>query len=285
VVGRREDGYHLIQTVMRLVDLYDRIVITPRADGRIVRDNDVPGVPADDDLAVRAARLLQQQSGTDRGASLVVDKRIPMGAGLGGGSSDAATTLLALNCLWGLGWPRARLMATGLELGADVPFFVAGGDAFVVGIGERVTPLSLRPASYALVHPGVTVPTRTIFSAPELTRDSEVIKISDFSEVGYPGVFTDVAERQSRFRNDLEPVAASRFGEVREALAWLSTDRDGGWRGARGLARMSGSGSSVFRAFDSADEAAQCVAAVPDRWSGWSVNSLASHPHAIDGID
>jgi 4-diphosphocytidyl-2-C-methyl-D-erythritol kinase len=291
VVGRRDDGYHLIQSVMQLIDLADEITITLRDDGRIVRDGDVPGVPEDDDLAIRAARLLQRSAGVSAGATIGVHKRIPMGGGLGGGSSDAATVLLALDRLWGIASPRERLMALGLQLGADVPFFVGGANAFVEGIGERITPIDLPEAHFAVIHPCVSVPTAAIFGAPELTRDSEVIKLLDFSKNGSGALLEQLAVGKSDrlvLRNDLEPVAAARFDAVREALVWLSrcvddcgddrAERD--WPGALGTARMSGSGACVFRAFGSAEHAAACIAALPARWSGWSVRSLAAHPHA-----
>ena len=291
VVGRRDDGYHLIQSVMQLIDLADEITIALRDDGRVVRDGDVPGVPEDDDLAIRAARLLQRAAGAKIGATIGVRKRIPMGGGLGGGSSDAATVLLALDRLWKIDWPREQLMALGLQLGADVPFFVSGANAFVEGIGERITPIDLSEAHFAVVHPGVSVPTAAIFGAPELTRDSEVIKILDFSKNGSGALLGAPAAAGGSghlvLRNDLEPVAAARFDAVREALVWLSRridDRiDGGerdWPGALGPARMSGSGACVFRAFDTAERASACIAALPARWSGWSVRSLAAHPHA-----
>ncbi len=272
VVGRRDDGYHLLQSAMRLIDLADTVTIALRDDGRVERATDLPGVPADADLTIRAARLLQSATGTSRGATIGVEKRIPIGGGLGGGSSDAATTLLALNHLWGTGLTRTALAALGLALGADVPFFVGGGDAFVEGVGERLTPATFAPACYVVVHPGVAVPTAPIFAAAELTRDTAPLRISDFS-TNEPGIFErsgDVA-----LRNDLEPVAASRFDAVRDALAWLSQDADG----ARGPARMSGSGASVFRAFERSGQAAARIAALPRGWSGWSVRSLAVHPH------
>lgn len=288
VVGRRPDGYHLIQSVMQLIDLADEITVGLRDDGRVVRAGDVAGVPEDVDLAIRAARLLQAESGTPVGAEIGVHKRIPVGGGLGGGSSDAATVLLALNRLWHIDWPRERLMGLGLRLGADVPFFVGGTNAFAEGIGERLTPVVLPATCYALIHPDVSVPTAAIFGAAELTRDSEVIKILDFSKnewgdlVGLPAG----GERGGLvLRNDLEPVAAARFNAVREALDWLSrgigNDGPGGdWPGAQGPARMSGSGACVFRAFDRAEQASACIAALPATWSGWSVRGLAAHPHA-----
>ncbi|MEO8935191.1 MAG: 4-(cytidine 5'-diphospho)-2-C-methyl-D-erythritol kinase [Burkholderiaceae bacterium] len=287
VVGRRDDGYHLIQSVMQLIDLADDVTITPNADGRIARDGDVPGVAEDDDLTIRAARLLQAASGVTDGATIGIVKRIPIGGGLGGGSSDAATVLLALNRLWGLDWPRERLMALGLRLGADVPFFIGGTAAFAEGIGERLTPISLPKSHYVLVHPGVSVPTAAIFGATELTRDTEVIRLLDFSKNGSAGIDTPPTGSGVRaeshagpgvFRNDLEPVVRTRFDVVREALDWLSPRNDDDWAGALGLARMSGSGACVFRAFDSTTHAAACIAALPAQWTGWMVRSLETHP-------
>ena len=279
VLGRRSDGYHLIQSAMQLIDLADVLTITPRDDGRIVRADDVPGVTEEQDLALRAARLLQRASSSRNGATIAIAKRIPIGGGLGGGSSDAATALLALNRLWGLDWPRTRLMQLGATLGADVPFFIAGGSAFVEGIGEIVTPIVLADAHYAVIHPGVSVPTALVFGAPELTRHAEAIKISDFSKSGLcvvlPGCDDTRGNQSPVFRNDLEAVACSRFEAVREAMAWLSRS----WQGALGSARMSGSGACVFRAFANEDDAKRCVAAVPAGWSGWSVKSLSAHPH------
>jgi 4-diphosphocytidyl-2-C-methyl-D-erythritol kinase len=201
-----------------------------------------------------------------------------------------------LNRLWQLDWPRTRLAELGLALGADVPFFIGGGDAFVEGIGERLTPIVLPPAHYAVVHPGVAVPTAAIFGAPELTRDHEALKLSDFSKNASLVLERPAGPGSGRgivFGNDLEPVATARFTAVRDALEWLShhaavdaaadVAADGGdnadWRGARGAARMSGSGACVFRAFDRAEDAAACVAARPGRWSAWSARSLAVHPH------
>ena len=287
VVGRRDDGYHLIQSVMRLIDLADELTVAVRDDGRVCRRGDVDGVAEDDDLAIRAARLLQGASGTTAGATIGIFKRIPMGGGLGGGSSDAATVLLALNRLWRLDWPRERLMALGARLGADVPFFIGGTDAFVEGIGERVTPMSLPGAFYAVVHPGVAVPTAVVFGAPELTRDGEVLKIADFSKSGFATVAASPADTAGPvFRNHLEAVATSRFEPIREALAWLSRSsdegvQDGDWPGARGAARMSGSGACVFRQFDSRETAAACIARLPGAWTGWSVGSVATHPLAL----
>ncbi|MFO7188399.1 MAG: 4-(cytidine 5'-diphospho)-2-C-methyl-D-erythritol kinase [Pseudomonadota bacterium] len=255
VVGRRADGYHLLQSIFRLVDLCDWIAIEVREDGRLVRANEVPGVPPEQDLAMRAAALLQAHSGTRLGATIAVEKNIPMGGGLGGGSSDAATTLMALNALWGLDLGTEALAALAVRLGADVPFFLYGGNAWVEGVGERITPIVLPPAWYVIVAPGVHVPTAAVFAAPELTRDSAPIKIADF--------FTGLG------RNDLEPVVMRRYPQVAQALEWLK---------AFGDARMSGSGSSVFAAFENESEARRVLEQVPRKWKGFLVRGLDRHP-------
>jgi 4-diphosphocytidyl-2-C-methyl-D-erythritol kinase len=284
VIGRRPDGYHLIESVMQLVDLADRLLIEPRADGRIVRESINADIADEDDLAMRAARMLQHAADVGAGATIAIDKRIPLGGGLGGGSSDAATTLLALNRLWELNWSRPQLADIGLTLGADVPFFLEGRAAFVEGIGERITPIALPEAWYVIVHPGISVATATIFADAELTRDTAPIKISGFSTVGTSGAvsagsggaFADLPfERGGRYRNDLEAVAATRFDAVREALTWLSACEAP--HGASGPARMSGSGACVIRAFANEDDAARCAQAVPAPWSAWCVRSLAAH--------
>ena len=196
VVGRRADGYHLLQTAFRLLDWGDTLDFALRTDGCIRRANDVPGVAEADDLVVRAARLLQAHTGSALGADITVHKVLPMGGGLGGGSSDAATTLVALNRLWATGLSRAELQTLGLALGADVPVFVFGRDAFAEGVGEALQPLALPPAWYVVVSPGVSVPTAEIFSAEDLTRNTAPIKMADFAA--------------STTRNDLQAVACSR---------------------------------------------------------------------------
>ncbi|MDR2093389.1 MAG: 4-(cytidine 5'-diphospho)-2-C-methyl-D-erythritol kinase, partial [Azoarcus sp.] len=233
VVGRRPDGYHLLQSAFRLLDWGDTLDFAVRADGRIRRSNPVPGVPEEADLAVRAARRLQQTSGCALGVDITVHKHLPMGGGLGGGSSDAATTLMALDRLWHLGLGHERLRETGLALGADVPFFIHGRDAFVEGIGETLQPLDLPPAWYVIVAPGASVPTARIFAAPELTRDTPPVRVHGFT--------------LSRTRNDLQPVACALYPEVAEALSWL---------GRLAPARMTGSGACVFAAAESAAHAA-----------------------------
>ncbi|MPS27625.1 4-(cytidine 5'-diphospho)-2-C-methyl-D-erythritol kinase [Pigmentiphaga sp.] len=234
VVGRRPDGYHLLQTVFRFIDLQDTLHFRARPDGRIVRAYDLPGVSEDADLIVRAARALQQATGCTQGAEIGLEKRIPAGGGLGGGSSDAATVLLALNRLWGTGLPRRDLMRLALPLGADVPVFVFGRNAFAEGVGEELTAIDLPPCWYVLVQPDASVPTADVFRAPELTRDTPRVKIADFPR----GAFNDA------FRNDLENVVFARFSEVGRVSAVLAQVLDG----AR--VRMSGSGACLFVEYD-----------------------------------
>ncbi len=258
VTGRRDDGYHLLESLFVLVDLADTVTLARRDDRAIVRTRDVPGVAEQADLALRAAVALREATGASFGASIDVDKRIPIGGGLGGGSSDAASVLLGLNRLWGLGLSRAELAGIGVTLGADVPFFVHGENAFVRGIGEVITPVSLPRQWLALALPAVQVPTAAIFAARELTRSTPSAKINVFS-VGYG-------------RNDLEPVAAARYPQVAAALATLGR--------AAGNARMSGSGSSVFAACASAGTAREAVLALPAGLRGLVVRTLARHPLA-----
>jgi 4-diphosphocytidyl-2-C-methyl-D-erythritol kinase len=255
VVGRRADGYHLLQTAFRLIDLADTLEFRPRADGAIRLARPLAGVPEDEDLIVRAARLLKAETGCAAGATIAIDKRIPIGGGLGGGSSDAATTLIALNELWGTGLARPALARLGLALGADVPFFLFGRNAFAEGVGEVLAELTLPPAWYVVVTPQVAVPTREIFASPALTRDTKRIRITAF----FPGVG----------HNDLEPVVRAGFPEVARALEWL---------GAHGDARLSGSGSSVFLACESAERAHSVAARVPGTWRAWAVQGLERHP-------
>lgn len=258
VVGRRPDGYHLLQSVFRLLDHGDTLRFSPRDDGQVRRATDFPGVPEEADLSVRAARLLQKSAGVERGVTIRLDKRLPLGGGLGGGSSDAATTLIALNHLWRLDWPRQRLQELGLALGADVPFFVFGHSAFVEGIGETLQAVDLPPAWYLVIEPPVAVPTKDVFAAPELTRNTKLIKILDLS-----------AGPQDGWHNDLEPVVCARFPAVAAAIGWL---------GAHGEARMSGSGACVFAPFASRDAAERILAQRPEGWRGWVARGLDVHP-------
>jgi 4-diphosphocytidyl-2-C-methyl-D-erythritol kinase len=258
VTGRRADGYHLLQSVFRFIDYADTLTIRVREDGAIVRTNELPGVAPEADLTVRAARLLQAATGIRRGCDLGLDKRLPMGAGLGGGSSDAATVLLALNDLWGTGLKRGELQALGLQLGADVPVFLYGQTAWAEGVGEVLSPLDVPPAWYVVLTPPVSVPTREIFADPELTRDSIPLKIRGFSAGGAENTL-----------NSLTPVVCRRYPVVAE---WLSR------LGAFAPARMTGSGSSIFAAFDAEIEARRVLAALEPELRGFVARGLDRHP-------
>ena len=264
VTGRREDGYHLLQSVFQLIDLKDELHFTLRNDQAIVRVTDIAGVPADEDLTVRAARMLTSAAHArglaTTGVDIAIDKRLPMGGGIGGGSSDAATTLMALNHLWDTRFDRAELMRIGLALGADVPFFLHGCNAFVEGIGERLSSLATPASWFVLIHPGVSVPTPLIFQSPELTRDTKMVTIADFSE-RLPGFG----------KNDLQAVAARAFPPVADALKWLSDF---------GESRMTGSGACVFAAFASESHADAALRRVPPEWRAWKTRTLDAHPLA-----
>lgn len=260
VTGRRPDGYHLLQTAFQLIDRCDYLDVEVRDDGFIQRCNDIPGVPADSDLIVRAARLLQAHSGCSLGANLTLHKQLPMGGGLGGGSSDAATTLLALNHLWNTGLTRAELMQLGLQLGADVPFFLFGENAFAEGVGEELQALNTAEDWFVVLEPGVQVPTPAIFSAKELTRDTKPVRIADFS-----------SDAKIHWKNDLQTVACALFPQVDEAIKWLSQ---------YGHAKMTGSGACVFCAFADETAADTVLKQVPDRWTSWKAKALSRHPMA-----
>jgi 4-diphosphocytidyl-2-C-methyl-D-erythritol kinase len=256
VVGRRADGYHLLQSAFTLIDRVDRLWFRVRDDGAIRRVSDLEGVAPDDDLVVRAALALQAATGTRQGADIEVEKAIPMGAGLGGGSSDAATTLMVLDRLWATHLDPGRLSALGLGLGADIPFFLFGRNAWVEGVGERLFPIELPPRWYVVLIPPVGVPTKEIFAASELTRNTEALKMADFS--AFEG-----------FRNDLEPVVVSRYPQVASHLEWL---------GRHGKARLTGSGSCVFAGFDDRAAAEGVMAQVPAPMKGFVAQGLAKHP-------
>lgn len=255
IVGRRADGYHELQTVFQLLDLSDTLSIELRADGEIDRPSGARGVAPEDDLVVRAARALQARTGTTQGASITVSKRIPLGGGLGGGSSDAATTLVALNALWRTGLGLDDLATLGASLGADVPVFVRGRSAWAQGTGDQLTPLELLPAWYLIIHPGVSVPTAEIFQAPELTRNSPVTTI--------PGFFA------SGGRNDFEPVVRARYPAVAEALDWLAQFAPG---------RLTGTGACVFAQFATAAAAERVAARVPDEWASFVAQGVDESP-------
>lgn len=272
VTGRRPDGYHLLQTVFQLIDHGDLLHFEARNDGIIRRTTDIASVPEESDLIVRAAHLLKAaargRTGTGGrdvgmlGADIAIDKRLPMGGGLGGGSSDAATTLLALNHLWQTGLSRAELMALGLQLGADVPFFLFGQNAFAEGIGEALVAVATPACWYVVIEPGVAVPTAAIFSNQELTRNSKAVTISDFSKasIGFG-------------KNDLQVVAAKLFPAVGDAIKWLNQ---------HGEARMTGSGACVFCAFSQEQQADKVLEVLhdtgPTHWKAWKARAIERHP-------
>ena len=265
ITGRRPDGYHVLQTVFQLIDWGDVLHFNRRDDGVIHRINDIPNVPADTDLTVRAARLLQAHTGTRFGADIEIDKRLPMGGGIGGGSSDAATTLLALNHLWDTRVPRADLQKIALTLGADVPFFIFGKNAFAGGVGEELEAVELPARYFLVVVPNAQVPTAEIFSDPELTRTTEAGTITDFtaeheSKTGWPDSFG---------RNDMQAVAAKKYVEVAKVLECLDIIA---------ASRMTGSGACVFAAFPSQAAALEAQAKVPSDWKSVVTASLQRHP-------
>ncbi|MBS1158964.1 MAG: 4-diphosphocytidyl-2-C-methyl-D-erythritol kinase [Proteobacteria bacterium] len=258
VVGRRADGYHLLQTVFRFIDRADQLRFEPRPDGQIVLATPTPGVAPESDLTVRAARLLQVATHGRQGVSIHLEKNLPMGGGLGGGSSDAATVLLALNHLWQTKLARPALEKLGVTLGADVPVFVHGRNSFAEGVGERFTAVDLPAATYLVLHPAVQVPTAAIFGAPELPRATPPMRPAEWR----PGVG----------HNDLQAVACARFPAVAEALAWLKARAPG--------AMMTGSGACVFAEFPRRSEAAAVLAELPAGLAGWLAEGLAEHPLA-----
>lgn len=262
VVGRRADGYHLLQSVFALIDWADRLHLERRDDGALHRHDLGVELPAED-LCLRAARRLQQASGSSHGVDITIDKQVPAGAGLGGGSSDAATTLLALNRLWGLHWPRERLLALALELGADVPFFVAGANAWVEGVGERLTPIDLTTRHWAVLKPPVAISTAEIFGSPHLVRDTPPAILSDF-----------LASPSGFGRNDLQASASALSEEIGAALAMLEN--------RYGASRMTGSGSAVFAEAGSGAQPTAAIGAeeLPPSWIFRLCRGLERHPLA-----
>jgi 4-diphosphocytidyl-2-C-methyl-D-erythritol kinase len=268
VVGRRSDGYHLLQSVFVLIDWSDTLHFERRTDGALARHDLGAALPAED-LTFKAARALQAASGTAFGADISIDKRVPWAAGLGSGSSDAATTLLALNRLWGLNWPRERLLAVAAGLGADVPFFVGGRNAFVEGIGERLTPIDVPRQWLAVVKPAAGLATAEIFTHPALVRDTSAVILAGFlADAAKPGFW------QGEWgRNDLEAPAKDRCPEVAQAAEWLT------WH--FGNSRMTGSGSAVFARNGVSDQPLATWPAedpLPPGWAGRMCRSLDEHP-------
>jgi 4-diphosphocytidyl-2-C-methyl-D-erythritol kinase len=262
VVGRRPDGYHELQTAFQFLDLWDSIRFFQRPPGVIERLGAIPGVSAEQDLTVRAARCLARaaaQTGVSlmQGVAIEVEKRLPLGGGVGGGSSDAATVLVALNQLWETGFSAERLAELGLELGADVPVFVHSRAAWAEGVGERLVPIDLPEPVYVLLRPDVAISTADVFKAPELTRDSPVLTIAGFLQAGG--------------RNDCEPVVRKQYPAVAAALDWL---------GRFGAARLTGTGSCVFAAMPDVAQAEAVLAGIPVGWQGWVTRGLNRSPLA-----
>ncbi len=259
IVGQRADGYHLLQSVFRLIDFGDELTLQVRADGKVALLTPLPGVPVEKDLCVRAARLLQQHTDCPLGVDIALRKTLPMGGGVGGGSSDAATMLLALNRLWQLDLPRAELQMLALRLGADVPIFVFGRNAFAEGVGEQLTAIELPPEWYVVLTPPAHVATADIFKSRELTRDTKVIKMADFSPVSV-----------SHFgHNDLQTVATRLYPVIAEYIDWLK---------AYGDARMTGSGACVFAPFDNEAAALDVFSRRPAGYNGFVARGLDRHP-------
>jgi 4-diphosphocytidyl-2-C-methyl-D-erythritol kinase len=260
ITGQRADGYHTLQSVFQLLDFYDTLHIKATKNGQIKRINDINSVPASQCLCALAASALQKKMGCKLGVEYAVDKRIPMGGGLGGGSSDAATMLLALNHLWQLNLNRTELMQISVKLGADVPIFVFGQNAWAEGIGEQLTRIDLPEQYYVVLTPQIHVSTRDIFANSRLTKDTKPLKIADFSSGAY----------SSDFKNDLEKVVCEEFPAVATTLKWLSQ---------YGEARMSGSGASVFVAVNSKQKADEILTQKPANIAGFVAKSLVKHPH------
>ncbi|MDI5889698.1 4-(cytidine 5'-diphospho)-2-C-methyl-D-erythritol kinase [Halomonas rhizosphaerae] len=264
ITGRRPDGYHELQTLFQFLDIGDTLTLRGREDGEIRLAPRLPGVAAEDNLIVRAARLLQAESGCRLGADILLEKRLPLGGGLGGGSSDAATSLLGLDALWGLGLDVERLAGLGLALGADVPVFVHGDAAWAEGVGERLTPVELDTPWFVVLHPGVTVSTPAVFKAPQLTRHTPPITMARALQGG-----------AASWRNDCEPTVRALYPEVAHALDWLAS---------RAPTMLTGTGACVFARLDSEAQADRLLAEVPGGWQAFKARGLNRSPlHAALG--
>ena len=269
VTGRRTDGRHDLQTVFQLLDFGDEVEIATRRDGRIVLEDPPPGLDEEDELSVRAAHLLRARTSARPGATIRLAKRIPQGAGLGGGSSDAATTLVALNLIWGIGLDGHRLADLGLELGADVPVFVHGRSGWAEGVGERIRAVPLPLRWYLVVHPRIPVSTASVFADPGLTRDSPPLKMPRRSTDGP----VDIDALLAAAGNDCEPVVRRRYPAVDAALEWLRGHVDG-----PDQARMTGTGSAVFGVFRTEESARRALREMPEEWDGWVARGIADSP-------
>lgn len=258
IVGRRQDGYHTLQTLFQIINLSDYLTFNSRDDGVIHLTSELSGVSHDDNLIVRAARLLQKASGTPLGATLSIEKQLPMGGGLGGGSSNAATVLVGLNHLWQLDLSLATLAQLGLALGADVPVFVHGHSAWAEGVGEQLTPVTLDTPWFVIIHPGISVSTPSVFQDPQLTRDSRPITMARALQGGAPG-----------WRNDCEAIVKERYPAIADALHWLAQHAP---------SRLTGTGACLFAAFETQQEAQEIAQLADQRWSTWVARGLNTSP-------
>jgi len=265
VTGQRNDGYHLLQTVFQLIDFGDILHFSLSEDNQIRRITTIKDIPEEQDLIIRAACLLQEENyrrtGKKLGADIAIEKKLPTGGGLGGGSSDAATTLMALNLLWKCRLDKQELMKIGVQLGADIPFFIFGQNAFAEGIGEILTPIDGLEGWFVIIDPNISVPTSQIFASKELTRNTEKIKISDF-----PSYLT---ENNILGKNDLQSVAEKLYPPVSEAINWLNKYAN---------ARMTGSGACIFAHFNNETDADHVIKKIPKKWKGWKAKGLKKHP-------
>ncbi|MGF1546168.1 MAG: 4-(cytidine 5'-diphospho)-2-C-methyl-D-erythritol kinase [Thiotrichales bacterium] len=255
ITGRRADGYHELQTLFQMLDRGDRLAFTCNASGSIRRITEIPRVPEAQDITVRAARALQAAGDVTAGCEIHLDKRLPLGGGLGGGSSDAATTLLILNELWGCRLPTATLLQLAVELGADVPVFVAGRTAWGEGVGERLTPVEVWEAWYFVVKPPIEISTAALFAARELTRDCSPMKIADFRDTGGKNVF--------------EPLVRRRYPIIDEVMRWLDS---------YAVSRLTGTGACVFAKFDFEDEATALLGQLPAGCEGFVARGVSESP-------
>lgn len=258
IVGRREDGFHCLQTLFQFIDLCDQLTLASRDDGKIHLTDEVSGVSHDDNLIVRAARLLQRHSGTPLGATLSIKKQLPMGGGLGGGSSNAATVLVGLNQLWQLNLLPDELARLGLQLGADVPVFVHGHSAWAEGVGEQLTAVTLDTPWFVIIHPGISVSTPSVFQDPQLTRDSRPITMARALQGGAP-----------EWRNDCEAVVKERYPPIAEALDWLTQHAP---------SRLTGTGACLFAAFETRQAAQATASLARQRWPTWVARGLNTSP-------
>ncbi len=268
ITGRRADGYHELQTLFQLLDFGDELRFTRRDDGQLRLVDNCPTIDARDNLVMRAAQLLAQHCGRPLGADITLEKRLPSGGGLGGGSSDAATTLLGLDRLYGLGLARSELASLGLQLGADVPVFIHGQTAFGEGVGERLQPVETAAGWYIVIKPPVEVPTAAVFAHPHLTRDSRPLRIR---------AFFDDSPGATALRNDCESVVCSSYPQVAEALEWLRQ---------YGEARLTGTGSCLFSRCDEEHQAREILGQLPGHFTGFVARAVQQSPtHQALGLD